>query len=199
MKNLAELVLAWARADDAISHDGWDGGELEQAWESAKKKMVDEANAISEGNGNRSRELVVKEPAKEGDDSFGVSLSMSISPEDKIEEDTVVARIRLVGNDFGGVRHDALMPFGLTAVQLSGIMSVLCGIKDAETVYDTSIPGVVRNLRVEHGSTGNYVVNVVVRGDWPYFEGITANLDCDRAILLSKTIDGLLTFMMLGQ
>lgn len=198
MKNLAKLVLDWAKADDAISHEGWYGGELEQAWESAKKKMVDEAKEISEGNGNRSRELVVEEPVKQGDNSFGVSFSMSVSPEDRIGEDTVVARIRLVGNDFGGVRHDALMPFGLTAVQLSGIMCVLCGIKDSETVCDRSIRGLVRTLRVEHGSPGNYVVRVEVNGDWPYFDNITANLNCDRALLLSKTIDGMLSFMMLG-
>lgn len=46
LEKLARLVHEWAKCDDEIAMHGWDGGANEQAWENARIKMVDAAEAV---------------------------------------------------------------------------------------------------------------------------------------------------------
>ena len=46
---LARLVLKFSHCDSAIAEKGWDGAELESAWEKSKADMVRFAESVMDG------------------------------------------------------------------------------------------------------------------------------------------------------
>ena len=209
MKNLAELVLDWAKADDAISHDGWDGGELEGWWDNAKEAMVSAAEEIASGkksvvcsseetvsnkNGCEPRGMFIRD--SDNGEVLGVEFSIVKEPY-AVGDRTIVAKIRLVGEDTGGSRHDALIPFELTLSDVGSIMSVLVGINSNAEISARLDPGLTRFLRVGH-SDCKYVFEVSVNGDWPYFENLKTRVSPEDAYVMTKAIGNAMPRLAFG-
>lgn len=63
---LAKSVLRWEKADLAIAKDGWDGGEREQEWHSAKEDMLKIAHDAYDAETLTHDEKIVKLMAEAG-------------------------------------------------------------------------------------------------------------------------------------
>lgn len=191
MKNLAELVLDWAKADDAISHEGWDGGELEQAWESAKENMVKEANDVIRDV--EPRELEVRATGN----SESIGISMMKRPSLRNDSASVVAKVRLICKGGDGKMKNAHIPFELTFTELCAMLCVISGISETAIIASGMDPGIVRTLTIAH-EDGDYVFRVDSDGYGAYCDHAYARVGHQEAYVVAKAIEGALPHVIFG-
>lgn len=191
MKNLAELVLDWAKADDAISHEGWDGGELEQAWESAKENMVKEANDVIRDV--EPRELEVRATGN----SESIGISMMKRPSLRNDSASVVAKVRLICKGGDGKMKNAHIPFELTFTELCAMLCVISGISETAIIASGMDPGLVRTLTIAH-EDGDYVFRVDLDGYGACCDHAYARVGHQEAYVMAKAIEGALPHVIFG-
>lgn len=208
MKNLAELVLDWAKADDAISHDGWDGGELEAWLDNTKEAMVSAAEEIvsgkkavvctseetvSEKKDCELRELVLRTIG----DSENIGISMMKRPSLRNDSAPVVAKVRLICKGGDGKMKNAHIPFELTFTELCAMLCVISGISETAIIASGMDPGLVRTLTVAH-EDGDYVFRVDLDGCGAYCDHAYARVGHQEAYVIARSIEGALPHVIFG-
>ena len=197
---LASLVMDWFKADREIARSGWDGGEKEQAWESAAKKMVVAASSVIHGTPGKERpdednyELRVIHDMESENGVSGIGLRIVPAS----DSGPGYAELRMIGTDTGGAAHDTLSPIRLNVMDIGKIASVLNGIETRVELHSRIDTVLSKEISVFHADK-HFMIEVSVCGDWPHHSTVGFKISPSEAYVIARTIEGSLPRMAFGK